>query len=236
VECYPDAPPAIDLLISEPPGKIDRAITRDLHVHKQRSALHHRLAGVSTYEAAYGTRVLIRHGRLGRMGEHARFARLVLARARPRAMGTASPMTPSPADHVLLLAMHQLYTRPEVRLSDLSTAIGALRDPDMDWDYAFATALSTGTVPTVGCYLEYLDRVSQLVSGRAAVPEEIRERFGGRTRAFADDARFPRTRAAARLYMQHLRATLEAGRWHSAARLSLVPVIAALTAGHRRSA
>jgi len=242
VECYPDAPPAIDLLISEPSGKIDRAITRDLHVHKQRSALHHRLAGVSTYEAAYGTRMLIRHGRLGRMGEHARFARLLLARARPRAMGTASPMTPCPADHVLLLAMHQLYTRPEVRLSDLYTAIGALRDPAMDWDYAFATALSTGTVPTVGCYLQYLDRVSVLVSGRPAVPEEIQRRFavggGGesRTRAFADDARFPRTRAAARLYMQHLRATLEAGRWHSAARLSLVPVLAALTAGHRRSA
>jgi hypothetical protein len=149
-------------------------------------------------------------------------------------------MTPSPADHVLLLAMHQLYTRPEVRLSDLYTAIGALRDPAMDWDYAFATALSTGTVPTVGCYLQYLDRVSVLVSGRPAVPEEIQRRFavGGasRTRAFADDARFPRTRAAARLYMQHLRATLEAGRWHSAARLSLVPVLAALTAGHRRSA
>jgi glycosyltransferase involved in cell wall biosynthesis len=237
-ECYPDPPPAIDLLIGEPSGKVDRDITRTLHAVRQRGSLHHRLAGVATYTAAYGNRLLIRHGRLGRMGEHARFARILLARARPRAMGTASPMTPTPADHVLLLAMHQLYTRPEVRLSDLHTAITALRETEMDWDYAFATALSTGTVPTVGCYLEYLDRVAELVTDRPVVPVEIRRRFavGASTPAFADDARFPRTRAAAALYMNNLRATLEAGRWHSAARLSLVPVLAALTTGHRRSA
>jgi hypothetical protein len=148
-------------------------------------------------------------------------------------MGTATPLAPSPADHVLLLAMHQLYTRPEFRLSDLHCAITALRGPEMDWDYLFATAISTATVPTVGFYLQYLDRLYQSVSGRALVPADVLQRFVtsvGTEPAAAQDARFPRIRSAARLYLQNLSATLESGRWHSAARLSLVPLLAALTA------
>jgi glycosyltransferase involved in cell wall biosynthesis len=239
-ECYPDAPRTIDLLISDPSLSVDREITRDLHGSRRSGSLHHRLAGVSTYGLAYGNRLLIRHGRLGRLGEHARFARLLLNRARPRSMGTATPLAPSPADHVLLLATHQLYTRPEFRLSDLHTAIVALRDPAMEWDYLFATALSTATVPAVGCYLQYLDRVHQSVGGQTLVPAAVLNRFTasgrGTGRAPAPDARFPRMWSATRLYLQNLWATLESGRWHSAARLSLVPFVAALSAGSRRSA
>lgn len=238
-ECYPDAPPSIDLLIGDPSLRVDREITRDIHAVRHNGTLHHRLAGVSTYTLAYGNELLVRHGRLGRLGEHARFARLLLARARPRSMGTATPLAPSSADHVLLLAMHQLYTRPEVRLSDLHCAIDALRGPEMDWDYLFATALSTATVSTVGCYVQYLDRIYQSVSGRALVPDDVLRRFVTSAQttgpAPAPDARFPRIRSAARLYLQNLRATLESGRWQSAARLTLVPLLAALTAGTRRA-
>ena len=237
-ESYPDAPRTIDLLIGDPSCAVDRNITNSLHAVARRSLLHHRVAGASTYTLPYDTRLLIRHGRLGRMGEHARFARIVLNRARAVSMGTASVRAPTPADHVLILALHQLYTRPEFRLSDLHCAMEALRGPDMDWDYLFATALSTGAVPTVGCYLQYLQRVYESVSGRALVPNDVLDRFTANLRttgpALAPDAAFPRTKSAARLYLQHLRATLESGRWHSAARLSLVPIVAALTAGARR--
>lgn len=239
-ESYPDAPRTIDLLVGESSPAIDREITHSIHATATRSLLHHRLAGASTYTLPYGNRLLIRHGRLGRLGEHARFARVLLGRARAVTMGTATPLVPTPADHVLLLALHQLYTRPEFRLSDLQCAIAALRGPDMDWDYLFATALSTGAVPTVGCYLQYLDRVHESVSGRALIPDEILRRFAADLRrtgpALAPDARFPRTKSAARLYLRNIRATLESGRWHSAARLSLMPVFAALTAGARRGA
>jgi glycosyltransferase involved in cell wall biosynthesis len=240
-ECYPDAQRMVELLIGDPSGTIDRRILRDIHAAPQRGEMHHRLAGAATYTAAYGTRLLIRHGRLGRLGEHARFARLLLARARPRTMGTVTPLAPSPADHLLLLAMHQLYTRPAFRLSDLHGAIEAIRGPAMDWDQVFATALSTGIVPAVGSYVQYVDRIYQSVAGRSLVPAVVLNRFvasagkAGLAEA-APGGRFPQTRAAARWYLQHLRATLESGRWHSAARLSLVPVMAAWTATARRSA
>lgn len=237
-ESYPDAPRTIDLLVGDPSPAVDRAITQSIHAVMRRSLLHHRVAGAATYTLPNGNRLLIRHGRLGRMGEHARFARIVLDRARPVSMGTATALAPTPADHVLILALHQLYTRPEFRLSDLHCAMEALRGPAMDWDYLFATALSTGAVSTVGCYLQYLQRVHESVSGRPLVPGDALERFTTNLRstgpALAADAAFPRTKSAARLYLQQLRATLESGRWHSAARLSLVPVVAALTAGARR--
>jgi hypothetical protein len=239
-ECYPDAPQAIDLLIGEPSPRVDRAITRDVHAMRRAGSLHHRLAGVSTYGLPYGNRLLIRHGRVGRLGEHARFARLLLARARPRAMGTATPLAPSAADHILLLATHQVFTRPKFRVSDLHTAIAAVRDPAMDWDYLFATALSTATVAAVGCYLRYLDHVNHVVGGGALVPDSVLNRFTSGApdsgSGLAPDARFPRLSSAARLYMHSLGATLESGRWHSAARLSLVPLLAAVSAGNRRPA
>jgi hypothetical protein len=243
-ECYPDAPSVIDLLIADPSPHVDRQITRDIHATGHRGSLHHRLGGVASYRLPYGNRLLVRHGRLGRLGEQARFARLLLARARPRPMGTAMPLAPSAADHVLLLATHQLYTRPEFRLSDLHTAIDAIRgkagEPAMDWDYLFATALSTATVAALGSYLQYVDHIYRRVSDQALIPDAVLRRFTvdsrARTPALAQDARFPRPWAAARLYWHALRATLESGRWQSAARLSLVPFMAALTAGNRRSA
>ena len=223
VESYPDAPATIELLVGTPSAGIDQLILRDLPATKRRAALHHRLANVTTYTAAYGNRVVIRHGRIGRLGEHARYARLLLERAGQRTIGTVTCLTPSRSDHLLLLAMHQLYTRPAFRLSDVLCAVEAIRQGQIDWDYLFATALSMGIVPVVGCYLQYLDRIHRSLAHRSLVPADTLARFetsGGE-------------QGPARLYLQHVRATLESGRWHSAARLSLVPVMAALTASRR---
>jgi colanic acid/amylovoran biosynthesis glycosyltransferase len=222
-ECYPDPPRIIELLVGETSSRVDRDITRDLVATRAHGALHHRVAGVTTYRLAHGIRLAIRHGRLGRAGEHARFARLLLARSRPGVMGTAAPMVPSPTDHVLLLAMQQIYTRPGFRLSELHTAIDALRPPLVDWDDIFANALSTATLSVVGAYLRYVDGVYQAIRGDRLVSDVVLERF----------ATAGPSLPAARLYWQHLRATLESGRWHSAARLSLMPLIAALTGGVR---
>jgi len=226
LECYPDAPATIELLIGAPTAGSDRLILGDLPATKRHAALHHRLANVTTYTAAYGNRVVIRHGRIGRLGEHARYARLLLARARPLTVGTMTGLAPSRSDHLLLLAMHQLYSRPAFRLSAVHCAIEAIRESQIDWDYLFATALSVGLVPAVGCYLQYLDGIHRSLVHRSLVPSDALARF---------ETASPRPASAARLYLQHVRATVESGRWHSAARLSLLPVMAALT-GARRTA
>jgi glycosyltransferase involved in cell wall biosynthesis len=234
LESYPDAQPTVELLVGHPTSGSDKVILGDVPAAPRRAPLHQRLANVTLYTAAYGNRILIRHGRIGRLGEHARYARLLLARARPLAAGTMSCLAPSRTDQLLLLAMHQLYTRPAFRLSDVYSVIDAIRQEQVDWDYLFATALSIGIVPAVGCYLQYVDGIYRTLAQRSLLPSDALARF----ETIADERRaeryFPPVPAAARLYLQHFRATLESGRWHSAARLSLLPLMAALTAGTRR--
>lgn len=237
LDAYPDAPPTIELLVGHPKSEIDARILADLPAVRRRAPAHHWIANVASYTAAYGIRIFIRHGRLGRLGEHARFARLLLTRALPAQLGASRCPVPSRADHLLLLAMHQLYTRPAFRLSDLYGAIEAIRTDQIYWDYVYATALSLGIVPAVGSYIRYVDRMHLAATQRPLLPVELLTRFeAAPDDMISESAYFPRLHAAARLYLRNVHSTLESGRWHSAARLSLLPLMAILKAGAPRVA
>jgi thymidylate kinase len=231
-ERYPDTGRDVDLLVAETSPRADRAILAALPaaLRARGASLRNRLAGSRTYDAAHGIVVDIAHGRLGKFGEQARFARLVLANAAPAPVGPTSFVVPAAADHFLLLATQQVYTRPALRLADVYGAIVMLRRPEpLNWDYVFATALAMGMVPAVGAYLEYIDRMYVRTLNRPLLDDRLLDRFQSRHRAGpGQDIRFPRIPVARRLYLSQLHATIEAGRWHSAARLSLMPVIAGL--------
>jgi hypothetical protein len=226
-ERYPDTGPDIDLLIANYSPAVDRLILGPLPAMARRPAVRSRIAGSRCYLVTHGLIVDVHHGRVGQVGEQARFARLLLARARDTAIGPSHCTAPDPADHFLLLAVQRLYTRPALRLADLYGVIAALRTPDTwSWDYVFATALSMGVVPAVGAYLEYVDRMSIQLFNRSLLPHDLLARFQTGAVARSNDDRYPRRRDARRLYLRQVQATLEAGRWNSAARLSLLPLMA----------
>lgn len=231
-EMYPDSGRDLDLLIADTSPAVDRKILQDMPATFKSPGLRNRLAGSRTHTAAYGIVVDIHHGRLGRFGEQARYARLLLDRASAARAGQSSFPAPSAADHFLLLATQQVYTRPALRLADVYSAIALLRTPDaLSWDYVFATALSMGMVPAVGAYLEYIDRMHARLFDRPLIGDTLLARFQVRDRAAlarGQDARYPRSSLARRLYLQHIQATVEAGRWVSAARLSLAPLVTVL--------
>ena len=239
VERYPDSGPDIDLLIAAASPALDAAILEHLPAIPCRRPLRHRLSGSRTYRAAFGLVIDVHHGRLGVFGEQARYARIVLSRARPAALGATMCLAPSPEDNLLLIATQQAYTRPALRIANVYAAITALQRPErLNWDYVFATALSTGTLPAVDAYLSYIERLHTHLMNRPLLPADILARFRVRERAAAepdDNARFPRAGIARRLYLDHLYASMEAGRWHSMARLLLLPVMAALAAKSRRT-
>lgn len=235
-ERYPDAGRDVTLLVDAPPSA-DRAILQYVPAAPRPRGFRHRLAGTSTYIAAYGITLELRHRRLGQFGEQARYARLVMQRARATTVGGITCRAPSPEDHFLLIATQQVYSRPALRLSDLCWAITTLRDHPLDWDYVCASARSMGLMPAAGSYVEYVDGVHARVFGAPLLSDALLARFSARHPAAPErsSVRFPRPAAVARLYLQHVRATLASHRWHSAARLSLLPVVAALVAGSRRS-
>lgn len=236
-ERYPDSGRDLHVLVADPSPRVDRALLHFIPAAPRARGLRDRIIGTTTYAAAYGVTIGIRHGRLGRLGEHARYARILLGRARPTLLGGVTRcMVPAVDDHLLLLATHQAYTWPDVRLGDLYWSIRTLRDHTPSWDYLFATAVSMGTLATVGCYLGYLDQLHRELFTRALCGESALARFteGDATRA-GRGLRFPWPRAVFALYWRQVRATLESRRWHSAARLSLLPVVAALAARSARS-
>jgi len=222
-ERYPDSG-RVALLIDAPrSAALDRAILRDTPARpaaRRGIALHRQLAGSSTYVAPYGIQIRVRHGRVGRFGEHAWFARQLLGRARPQPVGRTTCRVATPEDHFLLLVVERAYAPAGLRLADLAWVMPLLRRaPPIDWDYLFATALACGVVPAVSGYLSYVDGEHRRLFGRGLVPDQLQRRFGEPRRAF----------------LRQVGATIESGRWHSAARLSFAPVLAAL-AGLRRTA
>jgi thymidylate kinase len=234
-ERYPDTGRDVDLLIGDTSPAVDRQIMRDVPAAVRARGFRNRLTGSRTYTAAHGIVLDIRHGRLGQFGEQARYARLLLGRAGPVPVGPSSCMAPTLADHFLLVATQQVYTRPALRLADVYWAIAALRRPEqVNWDYVFATALAMGMIPAVGAYLEYVDRMHVRLFNQSLLSEDLLERFQVRDRALLPrdhDGRFPRAPVVRRLYLSQMQSTVEAGRWNSAARLSMLPVVAALAVG-----
>jgi hypothetical protein len=239
---YPDSGRDIDLLVGATSPKVDRAILADLPAAPSAPSWRNRVAGSRVYAAAYGILIDIQHGRLGQFGEQARFARLLLDRARLVPVGPTALRAPSVADHFLLLATQRVYTRPALRLADVYGAIATLRRPDaLNWDYVFATALTMGTVPAVGAYLDYVNRMHARLFTRPLVTADVLDRFqlalpsAARGVVGERDGRFPRPAVARQIFVRQVQATVEAGRWHSAARLSLLPLIAGISLARRGS-
>jgi len=244
VERYPDTGRDVDLLIADPSPAVDRLILRDLPAAPRARGFRTRLSGSRTYTAAHDIVIDIHHARLGRFGEQARYARTLVERASVVPVGPTACVAPSPEDHFLLVATQQVYTRPALRLADVYWAVTMLRrDDQLRWDYLFAAALAMGMLPAVGAYLAYVDRVHTRLLGRTLLTADLLARFEAPPsvpQSAQAGIRFPAVRTVRQLYVKHIHATLEAGRWHSAARLSLLPVAAALAAGggggSRRSA
>lgn len=220
-EAYPDSG-TVTLLVPAPAGRaLDRSILDDLPASaRSRRNLGNRIAGSSTFSTEGGIHVRIRHGRLGRLGEHARYARLLVDRAQQVRIGPSSCRAPAPEDHCLLLAIERAYAREAPKLDDLAWTIPVLWTQSLNWDYLFATALSIGMLEGAGAFLASVNDVHHQIFGRNAIDAAILSRFQGRSS-----------------HLRRLGAALEAGRWQSAARLSLRPIVAAVSARRtRRSA
>lgn len=219
-ESYPDSGP-VTLLVSAPASiKFDRAMLEDVPAappSRSSRNLGNRIAGCRTFTSADGIPIRIRHGRLGRLGEHARYARLLVERARVAPVGATSCRIPIAEDQCLLLAIEMAYAQTGPRLGDLAWVIPVLWTQSLDWDYLFATALSIGMLEGAGAFFASVNDVHHQLFGRTVVAATILSRFQGRSSN-----------------LRRLGAALEAGRWHSAVRLSLRPLVAAVSARRAR--
>ncbi len=239
-ERYPDFGSDIDLLIpvhglTSDPLLLSR-LPEPLTACPLKRGLRGRLTAATSY--LIGDAVLdLHHGRLGVFGEQEHLPQVLLRRTRSVTCGEVDLQAPSPEDHLLLIALHQVYTRPACRLADVYWTLKTLREPAaIAWVYVEAAARWLGLGPAVASYLRYVDGIHQDLFHQKIVTGEI---LGRLDQATADalptaDYRFPQTAESGRIYLQQFRAALMAHDWRSAARLSMLPVVAAAAASTPR--
>jgi len=235
---YPDTGRDLDLLLADTSPSADRPVLDHLSAIRGQLRLSHRLDGTTSYRVPEcATELDIHHGRLGRLGEHARSADLVLRRRRLERVGSVSLFTPSLEDRLLLQAVAQSGGRRELRLCDVYWTIATVRGGRVRWESLLPAAELTGLLPALSCHLDYVDQIYRRLFGRPLLEADVRAGLGrgawGRVEYRRGGFRFPVVAATARLYLLQFRARLAAGDWAPAVRLCLFPMIA-VAAGLRK--
>ena len=237
---FPDVGRDLDILVPAGTGDLVAALLGKEAHEPARSDLRGRLSGTQEIPVpSCDVNVVVHQGRIGRLGEHERYARQLLRRQRRVCLGSISWTAPPAEDTLLLLVLDRLYGQPALRLRDMHWIISTVRSKSLDWDYVIGAARGTGLIAGLSCFLEYAEQVHQQLFAKALVPPAVRQRLAagdwGRVAFDRGFFRFPAARVAGRLYFNEFCADLATGNWEAASRLILLPLVAA-AAGYRRLA
>ncbi len=237
---FPDVGRDVDVLVPASARGVDAALLGRESGIAEPATLRRRIAATSTLRIPEcDTTLVVRHGRVGRLGEHERYARQLLRRQRRVCIGSVSWTAPPPEDALLLMVLDRLYGRPAIPLRDVHWTISTVRSNGLDWDYLIGAARSTGLIAGLSCYLDYAEQIHRQLFARPLLADTIRSRLAGgdwgRVAFESGCYRFPAARVTSRLYFDEFCADLATGNWEAATRLVFLPLVAA-AAGYRRLA
>ena len=235
---YPDFGDDVDLMVLPRSTRVDMAIVAGLRTVPVTRDLGERFAGTSTYRIRGCSSPLdVQHGRLGIVGEHDEFPRVLVQHARPIVIDGIAFAEPPPEDQLILQGLQRVPGRLRIALCDIVFTVRTVRRPALDWDYVIATARRHGALPGLGCYLDYVDQIHRDVFARPLLPDAVARALtldGWGRIAFREGGyRFPLVRANGRLYWRQLRHRIASGDWSGAGRLFLIPLVAGARAGRR---
>ena len=236
---YPDVGADLDMLVPAASASEDAALLDHLPaVPAYRTPLD-RLARRRRYVLpGHTTTLTVYHGRLGLLGEHTRYADLLLRRRYATRLGAARCSVPSPDDQLLYQALSRVPFRRRLSLSDVAWGFACLLR-GVRWETLVPAASATGLLAPLACYLEYLDQIHREVFGRPLLGFEARSnvprRVWGRVAYRRGDYRLPLPDLLGPLCLGQLRLDLCGGDWAAAARLLFAPLVG-LEAGWRRLA
>jgi len=233
----PDIGNDLDLLIVSDDPPADTELFRAAGIRARRRA-RNGLTRATSYETDCCDSLLdVQHGRLGRMGEDAGFARIILAGARRRIIEGMEVRVLSPEHQLLLQGMQRIFGRADVRLSDLVYTITSLRRDRLDWGQILETAATFQILAGLACYLTYVDQVQRevLAGPPLELPAALRAdpHRWGRLEFRGSSYRFPAVRVNGALYVAKLRADVREHNWAGAGRLCLAPAVAAASLTRR---
>jgi hypothetical protein len=230
---YPDLGGDLDLLVLPRSQDVDALILDGLGVSPRPRDLRAHIAGAATYGLPDAGLVLdVRHGRLGRVGEHGWYpAALIRSRRRRQVVAGAELFAPAPEDQLVLQGMNRISGRRALRIADVLATVATVRTWPLDWSYVASMARALCVFPELCCYLGYVDQIHQALYGGPLIPADARSGLvlegWGRVVFRGGGYQFPAIRVRNRLYWRQLASFAGAGDWRAASRLCLVPVVVA---------
>jgi hypothetical protein len=230
---YPDVGRGVALLVSGPPPDVDSEMFFHAPASLGRGSVTRRLTRTTTLDVPDVAATLrVHHGRLGRLGEQPRLARLALGRRRLATFGDVACFIPSVEDELLVHTLRFMYGRPALRLGDVAWLLAVIDGGTLDWDYVARSARDTGLLHGLSCLLDYADQIHRAVVTRPLYDARVRSLLaspgGWGTVEWRDGAwRYPSTHVTRRLLVRHMVDELLAGSLGTMSRLLLVPAMGA---------
>ena len=227
---YPDMGHDVDLFVMDRSRLIDSLIQQKFRARSLGGSFFNRVAGKTAYEIeGFPSCLEIHHARLGHVGEHAWYARLMTARRMGLTHDGVRTFVPSSEDQLILQVIQRVYDHMYLRLSDVIQAFQLIRDNDLNWNYLKTT---TRKMEIADGFSYYLDSIRGI--GPCALKEQALAQLSSPTISwqalpkvyFRDSLyRLSLFKTAGFLRFKQLLGSLRAGQWSSVARLCLLPFL-----------
>jgi hypothetical protein len=229
---YPDMGRDVDLFVWSRAAEVDKLIAGALPASPHKGNLVNWAAGTVKYTVNGCSLPLeVHHGRMGNLGEHSFYVGTLITNARHADIEGTDFLVPSSEDQVVIQGMDKVYGRRYLRLSDIVSTVSIVRWDRLDWGYIIQTAKRLCTLPGLCCYLSYMNQIHGDLFGSDLFSPPRREALDlngwGRLWFRGGFYRFPTVGVAVRVYWKKFWAALVSRDWQSAARLCLLPPVAA---------
>ena len=159
---FPDMGDDIDILVLNH-GEIVGAILEERFSAKACNlSFHNRFAGKSQYYVDDNSiDVEIHHGRIGVLGEHNQYPKLVLDNREMVNLINSSVFAPCHNDQFVLQLLQRVYGRFSLRISELIYTCTSIRDGNLDFRYIENVAQEIGVSDGLCYYLSYINSLSK---------------------------------------------------------------------------
>ncbi len=229
---WPDLGSDLDLFIAASEADTVRAMQSELRAEPQPRSWGDRLAHKWNFRIP-GLRQLveIHVGCLGQTGEQVTLPLHLEETSVVREIGAFSFRVPAPEEQVALATLQRMYRHFYIRLTDLLNLTGLVRAGSLDFAQLRSSAERWSIWPGVATLLKITSDYNERAGvGPLPLPEFVMRaaRFGADVTYVGEQfLRVPLVRQGSQLFLHQLIGTGAARHFRSAARLSLLPVLAA---------
>lgn len=229
---WPDIGSDLDLFISASEIDTVRVMRRELKAQPQPQSWGDRLAHKWNFRIPGLSRLVEIHvGCLGQTGEQDALPARLEETSILRDVGPSLLRVPAPEEQIALATLQRMYRHFYIRLTDLVNLTGLVRAGRVDFMRLRRSAENWSIWPGVATLLKITSDYNERVGvGPLPLPEFVvrSARFGAAaTYVGKQFLRVPMVPQGSQLFLQQLIATGTARRFRAAARLSLLPALAA---------